>query len=266
MRSEHPISTAANRPRRVIVAGCPVDALTFEETLAEVDRLVASHTPVQHCVINASKAVLMHKDDRLRHIVSSCALINADGQSIVWASRLLGQPVPGRVAGVDLFQALLSVSEERGYSIYLLGATQEVIDAVVARVRREHPRLRVGGARNGYWHVGESPEIVEAVRASAAHILFVGMPSPRKEYWLAENLEALSVPFCMGVGGSFDVYAGIVRRAPLWLQRLGMEWAYRFAQEPGRMWKRYLLGNLEFARLVYEAWRDQRRGGGRWSG
>lgn len=246
--------------RRVTVAGCPVDSLTFAETLAEIERLIATREPVQHCVVNASKAVMMHEDADLRRIVSSCALINADGQSVVWAARLLGHPVPERVAGIDLFLALLGRAEQRGYPVYFLGATQEVLDATVARARREHPGLRISGAQNGYWPAECAEDVIAAIRAAEPAIMFVGMPSPRKEYWLAENVSALRVPFSMGVGGSFDVYAGVVSRAPHWMQRVGLEWAYRFAQEPRRMWKRYLVGNVKFVRLVLEAWRAERRG------
>jgi len=235
--------------RRVSVVGCGIDALTFNETVAEVERLVAARRPVQHCVVNASKAVLMDRDPVLRDIVSSCALVNADGQSVVWASRFLGRPLPERVTGVDLFQALLGLAADRGYPVYFLGATREVLGATVARACREHPTLRVCGARDGYWAEGDG-EVVAGIREAGPDILFVAMPSPRKEYWLAEHLERLDVPFAMGVGGSFDVYAGHVRRAPHWMQRSGLEWAFRFYQEPGRMWKRYLLGNLEFLLLV----------------
>lgn len=235
--------------RRLFLLGCGIDALKFDETVAEVDRIVRARRPVQHCAINAGKVVLMHKQPRLREIVRSCALVNADGQSVVWASRFLGRPLPERVAGVDLFEALLGLAAERGYSVYFLGATREVLDATVTRACREHPTLRVCGARDGYWAEGDG-EVVAGIREAGSDILFVAMPSPRKEYWLAKHLDRLEVPFAMGVGGSFDVYAGRVRRAPSWMQRAGLEWAFRFYQEPGRMWKRYLLGNLEFLMLV----------------
>ena len=253
------IHTPEKGGRRIDVAGCPVDALSFEETISAVERLIDARTPVQHCVVNASKAVMMQRDSALRGIVSSCALVNADGQAVVWASRLLGRPLPQRVAGIDLFIGLLGVAERRGYPVYFLGATDEVLGAAVARARRDHPRLAVCGARNGFWGAAESRQVVADVRAAQPALLFVGMPSPRKEYWLAENLEALGVPFSMGVGGSFDVYSGVVRRAPVLLQRMGLEWAYRFMQEPRRMWKRYLLGNAAFVRLVAASWVAERR-------
>lgn len=236
--------------RRVSIVGCAIDALTFEETIVEVERLIQARSPTQHCVVNASKAVLMNKDPHLREIVSSCALVNADGQSVVWASRVLGRPLPERVAGIDLFQALLGVAAHRGYRVYFLGATSEVLGDVVARARREHASLHICGSRDGYWNVDDDNEVVAQVHMSRPDILFVGMPSPRKEYWLAENLKRLDVPFSMGVGGSFDVYAGKVKRAPAWMQGAGLEWAFRFWQEPARMWRRYLLGNVAFLRLL----------------
>ena len=247
----------AAQDRRVFLLGCGIDALTLGETVGEVDNIVRARRPVQHCAINASKVVLMHKQPSLMAIVRSCALVNADGQSVVWASRFLGQTLPERVAGVDLFQALLRLAADRGYSVYFMGATREVLHATVARACREHPTLRVAGARDGYWTEGDH-EVVQQVRDAEPAILFVAMPSPRKEYWLAEHLDRMRVPFAMGVGGSFDVYAGHVQRAPKWMQRAGLEWAFRFLQEPGRMWKRYLLGNLAFVALVLK-YRSRRK-------
>jgi N-acetylglucosaminyldiphosphoundecaprenol N-acetyl-beta-D-mannosaminyltransferase len=241
----------AKPPRHTVsVLGCDIDALTLTETVAEVDRLIRARRPVQHCVINAAKAVMLERDERLREILSTCALVNADGQSVVWASRLLGRPLPARVTGIDLFAALLCLAERRGYGVYFLGATLEVVQEVVERARREHPSLCVSGSHDGYLRAEDTEVVVAEVRAQRPQILFVGMPSPQKEYWLAENLRRLNVPFSMGVGGSFDVYVGRVKRAPLWMQQLGLEWFYRFAQEPTRMWRRYLVGNIAFLNLV----------------
>jgi N-acetylglucosaminyldiphosphoundecaprenol N-acetyl-beta-D-mannosaminyltransferase len=242
---------------RVDVMGCLVDGLSLEQTLAAIDAIVDARTPVQHCVINANKIALMHKQPRLRAIVRSCGLVNADGQAVVWASRVLRRPLPERVAGIDLFQALLVRAERKAYSVYLLGATEEVLRLTVQRTQREHPALRIAGARNGFWGTNDD-EVVTAIHVAGPDILFVGIPSPRKEYWLADNLERLAVPFCMGVGGSFDVYAGRVRRAPRWVQRAGLEWVYRFIQEPTRMWRRYLVGNAEFLLLLARYWAEQR--------
>lgn len=236
--------------RKVSVLGCDINALTLPETVVEVDRLIRARRPVQHCVINAAKAVMLERNERLREILSSCALVNADGQSVVWASRVLGRPLPERVTGIDLFMALLQLAEDRGYGVYFLGATHEVVLEVVERARGEHPLLCISGWHDGYLRADDTDIVVADVRKKHPEILFVGMPSPQKEYWLAENLERLGVPFSMGVGGSFDVYAGRVKRAPAWMQRHGLEWFFRFAQEPTRMWRRYLVGNVAFLNLV----------------
>jgi len=247
----------------VSILGCRIEALTMEQTVREVDRICRDGGPVQHCVVNASKAVLIQTDHRLRGIVNSCELVNADGQSIVWAARLLGRPLPERVAGIDLFVRLLALAEQRGYGVYFLGATSDVVQGVVARAQREHPGLTVCGHHDGYLRAGDTEAVVAEVRSTRPHLLFVGMPSPRKEYWLAENLEAMGVPFAMGVGGSFDVYAGKTARAPLWMQQAGLEWFYRFSREPRRMWRRYLFGNLAFMRLVQRQYVAERTTGRR---
>jgi N-acetylglucosaminyldiphosphoundecaprenol N-acetyl-beta-D-mannosaminyltransferase len=238
------------KQRRAHLFGTPVDALTMDETLARIDDLVRLGDPVQHCVINASKVVLMEDDPDLRAIVADCGLVNADGQAIVWASRVLGDPVPERVAGIDLFARLLGLAEKRGYSVFFLGARPEVVAEVARRAVARHPSLKVAGWHDGYFDGPEEQALLERLSRLGPDLLFVGMPSPRKEYWLAENLERSRATFAMGVGGSFDVVAGLTRRAPSWAQRLGLEWAYRFAQEPRRLWRRYLVGNLRFLALV----------------
>lgn len=243
--------------REVLLLGCRIDALSFPETLDEVERLVMARAPVQHCVVNASKIVLMQRDERLRRILATCPLVNADGQSVVWAARLLGMPLPERVTGIDLFTSLLQLAEVRGFGVYFFGASRKVIEETVAKARARHPDLRICGWHDGYTRLDD---VVVSIRESRPDILFVGMPSPAKEYWLADNLERMNVPFSMGVGGSFDVYAGKVTRAPRWMQRMGLEWVYRFAQEPRRLWKRYLIGNAEFLLLVAGEMLSRRHG------
>ena len=242
--------------RRVALFGAPVDALTLAETVDRSFELADAGGTAQHVVLNAAKIVQMREDDRLRSIVADCDLVNADGQSVVWASRILSHPLPERVAGIDLFDAILERASRTGHRVFFLGATQEVLAEMVVRLRQRHPSLTIAGHRDGYWR--DDDEVVEAVRAARPHFLFLGIPSPRKEYWLSEHAGRLGVPFVMGVGGTFDVVAGKVRRAPLWVQRAGCEWLYRLAQEPRRMWRRYLRGNSMFLALtVGEWWRSR---------
>lgn len=226
--------------------GCDVAALTLEETLEEINYRIKNRITTQHVVINAGKVVLMDKDSRLVDIIKKCPIINADGQSIVWASKFLGKPVPERVAGIDLMEDIIKLSVKEGYGIYFFGAEEAVVKKVVNSYKEKYSGINISGYRNGYFTDEDMPLIIEDMKNSKADILFVAFSSPKKEYWLEENIDKINIPFCMGVGGSFDVVAGKTVRAPRWMQKMGLEWFYRFLQEPGRMWKRYLVGNTKF--------------------
>ena len=239
-------------PPTVELFGVSVDSVTLPEAVEAVRDLVESGTPHQHVVLNAAKVVAMEDDPALRDVISSCSMILADGVSVVLASRVLGRPLPERVAGIDLFEALLATAEADGKAVYLLGATQKVLDELVVELRRRHPRLMIAGTQDGYWT--DDDAVVDAVRDARPDYLFLAIPSPRKEFWLNDHLEALGVPFVMGVGGSFDVLAGKTSRAPRCVQKIGMEWAWRLCQEPRRMFKRYLVGNSRFVALVARTW------------
>jgi len=215
-----------------------------------VDRLVQAAEPAQGFLVNAHAMLQVNDDARLRAVVARCRLVNADGQAIVWATRLLGKPLPERVAGPDLFDALLELAACKGYSVYLLGARPGVAAEAARREVASHPGLRIVGVHHGYFDKGRSVEIAEMIRRARPHMLFVGMESPWREYWISDNLDRLGVPFVLGVGGVLDVAAGLINRAPFWMQRGGLEWAYRLYQEPARMWKRYLIGNARFSALV----------------
>lgn len=243
---------------RAEIFGVPLDLLTMDETVARCAELIESGRAAQHVVINAGKVVMMEDVPGLRDVVARCELVNADGQSIVWAGRMLGLDVPERVAGIDLMWRLLAEAEKHGWPVYLLGAREEVVQSCLARALEVHPSLVVAGVRNGYFD--DDGAVARAVAQSGARLLFVGITSPKKEFFLAEHLAEMGPVFAMGVGGSFDVIAGLTKRAPVWMQRAGLEWFYRFAQEPRRMWKRYLVGNLRFAGLVIrERSRTRRR-------
>jgi N-acetylglucosaminyldiphosphoundecaprenol N-acetyl-beta-D-mannosaminyltransferase len=245
---------------RADVAGCRIDRLDMAGTLARCEELIATPGAAQHIAINAAKFVAMQADPTLRAIIEECELVSADGQSIVWASRLLGDPLPARVAGIDLMQELLALAEQRGYSVYFLGARQDVLDRALERIRDRHPDLRIAGAHDGYFRDDEASDVAEEVRAARPDILFVAMSSPKKEFWLSRYGRRVEVPFVMGVGGSIDVLAGKTQRAPRLLQRVGLEWAFRLAQEPRRLFHRYRVTNMRFVRLVATELVGRRRG------
>lgn len=232
---------------RVEVLGCPIDALDMRQTLERCEQLIEGNGgPVQHVSVNAAKLVAMQDDPGLREIVYGCDLISADGQSVVWASRLWGNPLPERVAGIDLMEALLAMAERNRYRVFVLGARPEVLERAVVELRRRHPLLVLAGYRDGYFDDGESENVCTEIRAARADILLVAMSSPRKEYWLSRHLDRLGVRFAMGVGGSIDVVAGVTRRAPPAAQRLGLEWLFRLVQEPRRLFVRYAVTNVRF--------------------
>jgi N-acetylglucosaminyldiphosphoundecaprenol N-acetyl-beta-D-mannosaminyltransferase len=242
--------SAPSETDRVQLLGCGIDALDMEMTVERCRRFIETRASVHQVSVNAAKLVALRSDPKLREIVGRSPLVNADGQSVVWASRILGRPLPGRVAGIDLMLRLLELAEEQGYRVYFLGARPEVLGEAVEKLHRRHARLQVAGYRDGYFSDAENDVVCAEIRAAEADVLFVAMSSPRKEYWLAENADKLGVPFVMGVGGALDVVAGTTRRAPLWAQRVGLEWLVRLLQEPRRLFGRYARTNSRFVWLV----------------
>lgn len=236
--------------RRVRVLDCPIDNLSIKETLQAIEEFIKSNRPHQHVVINADKILKLYKDKKLKQIIESCDLINADGQSIRWAAKLWGIHLKERITGTDLMENLLKLSSQKGYSVYFLGAREEIVTKVVETYRNKYPSLKIAGWRNGYWKPNEEKKIVQDIRRTHPDILFVAISSPKKEFFIRKYMNEMQVPFSMGVGGSFDTIAGLTKRAPLWMQRCGLEWLFRLIQEPRRLWKRYLIGNIIFLWIV----------------
>lgn len=233
--------------------GVPIDALTMNQTVGKVRELVGDGRSHQHVCVNAAKLVEVSRDSTLADVIRGCDLVSADGAAVVWASRFLHQPLPERVAGIDLFERLVETAAKDGDTVYFLGARQSVVEQVVDVFRTRHPDLRVAGFHDGYWNAEGEAALVEEIRAARPAYLFLAIPSPRKELWLNTYRQALGIPFVMGVGGSFDVVSGNVARAPGPVQRAGMEWAWRLCQEPRRMWRRYLFGNATFVKMTVRA-------------
>jgi N-acetylglucosaminyldiphosphoundecaprenol N-acetyl-beta-D-mannosaminyltransferase len=201
-------------------------------------------------VVNVDKLVKASRDPELRRIINECALINVDGMPVVWASRLLGKPLKERVAGVDLFEALMRRAGEKGWRVFLLGAQEEVVGKVAATYQRRYPALVLAGWRNGYWQgEAEEAQVAGQIRDARPDLLFVAISSPKKEQFLGRWQAEMRIPFAMGVGGTFDVAIGRVKRAPVWMQKSGLEWFYRFLQEPRRMFRRYFIEDMAFVWL-----------------
>lgn len=168
-------------------------------------------------------------------------------------ANLIGAKIPERVAGIDLFINLVRLANDKGYKLFFLGARDEVVDKVSKTFKAKYPEIQIVGKRNGYFNEREENEVVDEIRASKADIMFVAMGSPQKEIFLNKHLNYMEIPFVMGVGGSFDVVAGVTKRAPMWMQKAGLEWFFRFLCEPKRMWKRYLVTNIIFLGMIIKA-------------
>lgn len=232
---------------RVALFGLAVDAISMDEALRRILATMRGRRRMCHAALNVAKLVRMRADPDLHADVRASDMVTADGMGIVLAARLTGQPLPERVTGVDLMERTLALCARHGFRPYLLGARQDVLEAAIYRLRLRHPGLVIAGYRNGYFQPDDEADIIAEINASRADCLFVGVPTPMKERFLARNRAALTPAFTMGVGGSIDVAAGLVRRAPRWMQQAGLEWIFRLTQEPRRMWRRYLVTNSRFA-------------------
>ena len=236
---------------KVNIVDTSIDNVTFDETIHIIHEGIINNESIQLTDVNAGKIIQIKSDDTLKKSVEISDLINADGQSLVWASRILGKPLKERVAGIDLMGDLVKLAHENQYKIFLFGAKEEVVKKVVEIYSTKYSKDLIAGYRNGYFNKDEEASIAKEIADSGAHMLFVAITSPFQENFMYNNKEALQpVNFKMGVGGSFDVISGMTKRAPIWMQKNGLEWFYRFLQEPKRMWKRYLVGNSKFILLV----------------
>ena len=239
------------RRTAVPILGCGIDPLRQDEVLRWCFETCRSdHRARILLTANASHLVAMQDDAGLRAAARAADLITPDGMSLVWAGRLLGGEIPERVAGIDLLEALLRAAPTKGLRVFLLGAKPAVMERFVAHCRSSYPGIEIAGWRDGYFTAAQHPEVVRQIAEARADILFLGMPSPFKDIWCERHRDAFGVKLIMGVGGSFDVLAGEVPRAPRWMQAAGLEWAWRLWLEPRRLWKRYLVGNSRFLWLL----------------
>jgi len=232
-----------------------VDALTMDESVLLIDQAIESKNQIVHNCINANKVVLMEHDKFLQKSLQEADIISADGQAVVWASQILGKPLPERVPGIDLMENLMQLASNKGYRAFLFGAKEQIVKKVSSHYNELFNTDIIVGYRNGYYRPEEEISIIDQINNSRAKMLFVAIPSPQKELFINKYKEALpNVLLLMGVGGSFDVISGFTTRAPRWMQDNGLEWLYRLIQEPRKMWRRYLIGNLSYIRIIIKAY------------
>ena len=238
---------------KVNFLGIPLDNISMSETLGIIDQAIHSKKQIHHCVINANKVVQMQSNKVLMESVVNSDIINADGIGIVWGARFLGFKIKERVTGIDLMENLVMLAHEKSYSCFFLGAKQDIVKKLVKDYSVKYSKKVIAGYRNGFFDKKDEIKIIEKINESNADFLFVAISSPKKEIFLNKYKDELkNINLIMGVGGSFDVISGAIKRAPKFMQKMGLEWLYRFIQEPQRMWKRYLIGNIKFMIFLFK--------------
>lgn len=244
-----------SKTNTVRIFNVDVHNLNMAQTVALIDEAIRNKKQVVHNCINANKVVLIQKDELLSQSLKEADIISADGQAVVWASRLFGNPLPERVPGIDLMNEVIKEAAVKGYKVFFFGAKEEVVLEVTKIYSEEYNENLIAGYRNGYFTSDQEEGIAEEINASGASILFVAIPSPQKEIFIKKHKGLMpNVSLMMGVGGSFDVVAGKVKRAPRWMQDKGLEWLYRLIQEPRKMWRRYLIGNLKYIIITFKTY------------
>jgi N-acetylglucosaminyldiphosphoundecaprenol N-acetyl-beta-D-mannosaminyltransferase len=248
------MQTSQAKDRRVNFLGCPLDLLTSDRLLQEVTQNIDTRAGARVIqFVNANKVAQVSDDAEMGRIMWRTDYSLADGQPLLPMARLLGMRIPERIDGIGLMHKLLRLANDRGYSVFLLGARQEVVEACVEKIRRDYPNVRIAGYRNGYFKMENAHEVVAQVQAAQPDLLFLGFGSPMKEKFADKYADELGASVIQGVGGSFDVMAGLVKRAPIWVQRIGMEWLFRVVQEPRRMFWRYTKTNAQCIKAFFRA-------------
>ena len=219
---------------RVKILGVEVDAVTMAQAVERVAELIAEKKSSLVATANAEMLLRATHDDELKTILNAAKLVVADGAGTVWAAHHLGKRMPERVAGADLVQELMKISPAKGWKFFLFGAAPGIADKVKSKAEKIYPGIKIVGTRNGYFTATDEPEIISQIKSSRADILLAALGVPKQEKWLAAHMDELNVPVSIGVGGTFDVMAGTVKRAPLWMQRARLEWLFRAMLQPSR--------------------------------
>jgi len=244
--------------KEIKIFNIKVHPFTKKEFLNIIESNLKNGNRIIQNGINAASINGLSKNKELIHAYNNSDLMNIDGMSIVWALRFLGYSIPERVACPDLANDILALAERENYSIFLFGAKETSLSQSVKNLSADFPKLNIAGHRNGYYQTKDEYAIVEMINDSMPDILLLGMPSPQKELFVEKYKDKLQVKYFFGVGGFFDILSGKTKRAPLWMQKTGLEWIYRFMQEPKRMWYRYMVGNIKFIGLVIkEKWKGK---------
>ena len=221
-------------PKKVTILGVPVDVITMGEAVARIDGFIEKRTPVLVATANAEMLMRATHDGALRRILQGAAMVTPDGAGTVWAAHHLGHAMPERVAGYDMVQELMREAPAKHRRIFFFGSAPGVADKAKAKAEQLYPGIEIVGTRNGFFTAADEPAIIEEIKAAHPDILLAALGVPKQEKWLAKHLSELGVPVSIGVGGTFDVMAGVMKRAPRWMQRAKLEWLFRGMMQPQR--------------------------------
>ncbi|TAF06985.1 MAG: glycosyltransferase [Nostocales cyanobacterium] len=240
---------------RINVCGIEIDKYSFDEVVEKiVTHCLAKGVPEYVVTPNAMHILTLQKDADFRDIYRRSFLVVPDGVSLLWAAKFLQTPLNGRVNGTDLFEKLCAIASEKGLKVFLLGGRPGAAEKAQEVLQKRHPNLAIVGTycpEYGFENRPEELDLINSkIKAVAPDILFVGLGAPKQEKWIANNYLSLQVPVSLGIGVSFELVADMVSRAPVWMQKTGLEWLFRLIVEPQRLWKRYILGNPTFIWLV----------------
>ena len=245
------------KPAPIAIMGIPFDNINSAQALQAIDEMVASGGPHYLVTANVDFLVQAHEDVELRRILVEADLVLCDGTPLVWVSRLLGNPLPERVAGADLAPLLIELAAEKGHRLFLLGATEDSCSQAAANLQRQYPKLLIAGHYSPPFKQlleMDHDEIVRRIQQAKPDLLLVSFGCPKQEKWIAMHYRALGVPVCAGVGATIDFLAGKVKRAPVWMRRSGLEWIFRLLQEPRRLFRRYARDLWVFAGCILKQW------------
>ena len=233
------------KSHRVDILGTEVSRLNLDETLERMVSAIEKGKKIRIAVTPVNCILWARKNQELKNIYNSADIVTADGVPVVWASKLLKQPIRGRVTGLDLLPDFAGIAAEKGFSFFFLGASEGVGEQLASTLKEKFPSLRIAGIYSPPFKPRfsdeENEKMIRKINKSGADVLWVSLTAPKQDYWIAEHFERLDVSVAIGVGAAFDVVAGNISRSPGWMQRWGLEWFYRLMKEPGRLWRRYLL-------------------------
>jgi len=240
----------------VVLCGVRIDSISLEEVVNNVEKIISNNRKDYIVTPNAAHIVLLQKDNELKEVYENACLVLPDGMSIIWAAKILGTSLKRRITGIDLLFSLSRLAIQNNYSVFFLGAKEEIVRKVNEKLKQKFSYLKIAGFHNGY--IEDNMEVIKKINKSRTDILFIGMGFPKQEKWIYENMKLLSIKVAVCIGGVFDIIAGKAKRAPKWMQKYGLEWFFRFIQEPRRLWKRYLIGNTIFIWMVLKKLFEQK--------